>query len=220
MIFLLPTLNEEKGLQEVLPKIKKHFPKTRILVVDGGSRDRTKEIAKKFGCEFFVQSGRGKGNGLIEAMNRIDENETVAMLDSDGSYEPLDIKKMVRLLEEKAIIMGNRLSEGNEKAFTRMNRLGNKIINLTASVIFFKRIHDMLTGIRVFKCRTFRSLGLNAQNFEIETEMTLRSVRRGVKIIEIPCRYYERKGETKLNPLKDGFRISRRMWLERVGWYG
>ncbi|NIO20370.1 MAG: glycosyltransferase [Candidatus Aenigmarchaeota archaeon] len=220
MIFLLPTLNEEKGLQEVLPKIKKHFPGLKILIVDGGSKDRTMEIAKKFGCEFFVQSGKGKGNGMIEAVERIDENETVAMLDSDGSYEPLDIKKMLKMLESNSIVMGNRLSEGNEKAFTTLNRIGNKMINLTASILFFKRIHDMLTGIRVFKCKTFKKLNLKAQNFEIETEMTLRSIRKGVKIIETPCRYYERKGETKLNPLKDGFRISRRMWLERVGWYG
>jgi len=220
MIFLLPTLDEEKGLQEVLPKIKRHFPKTKILVVDGGSKDRTKEIAKKSGCDFFVQSGKGKGNGIIEAIERIDDNETVAMLDADGSYEPLDIKKMMESLETNSIVLGIRLSKENEKAFTRLNMMGNKLLNLTASVLFFRRMHDMLTGIRVFKCKTFKYLNLNAQNFEIETEMTLRCVKRGIKIIEIPCRYYERRGEAKLNPLKDGFRISRRMWLERIGWYG
>jgi len=220
MIFLLPTLNEEKGLQEILPKIRKHFPKSKILVVDGGSKDRTKEISKKFGCDFFVQSGKGKGNGMTEAMERIGDSETVAVLDADGSYDPLDAKKMMESLERNSIVLGTRLSKGNEKAFTRSNLMGNKLLNLTASVLFLKRINDMLTGIRVFKCKTLRDLNLKAQNFEIETEMTLRCLRRGVKIIEVPCRYYERKGETKLNPFKDGFRILRRILLERIGWYG
>jgi len=219
MIFLLPTLNEEKGLEEVLPKIKKHFPKSKILVVDGGSTDRTREIAKRFRCDFFVQSGKGKGNGMIEAMERIGDSKTVAILDADGSYDPLDVKKMLKSLETNSVVLGKRLSKGNEKSFTRSNLLGNKLLNLTASVLFFKRINDMLTGIRVFRCRTLKELNLSAQNFEIETEMTLRCLRRGIKIIEIPCRYYERKGETKLNPFKDGFRILRRIVLERIGWY-
>lgn len=203
-----------------MPKIKKHFPKTRILVVDGGSTDRTKEIAEKFGCEFFVQSGRGKGNGVIEALERIDENETVAMLDADGSYEPLDVKAMLNFLEDNNLVLGNRFSKENKKVFRRLNLIGNKLLNMTASILFLKRIHDMLTGLRVFKCKTLKNLNLSAQNFEIETEMTLRGMKRGVKIIEIPCHYYKRKGETKLSPLKDGFRILRRIWLERVGWYG
>jgi len=220
MIFLLPTLNEEKGLQEVIPKIRKHFPKARILVVDGGSKDRTKDIALKFGCDFFVQSGRGKGNGLIEAIERIGDNEIVAMLDADGSYEPLDVKEMLKFLDDNTLVLGMRFSKGNERVFRKLNLIGNKLLNLIASVLFFKRIHDMLTGIRVFKCKTLKSLDLNAQNFEIETEITLRCIRRGIKIIEIPCHYYERKGKTKLSPLKDGFRIFKRIWLERIGWYG
>ncbi len=220
MIFLLPTLNEEKGLRELLPRIKKNFPGTKILVVDGGSKDRTKEIAKKFGCDFFVQSGKGKGNGMIEAMERIGNDETVAILDADGSYEPLDVKKMVKSLENNSIVLGVRLSEKNRNAFTRSNLLGNRLLNLTASVLFLRSVHDMLTGIRVFKCKTLKNLNLKAQNFEIETEITLRCIRKGIKIIEIPCHYYERKGETKLNPLKDGFRILKRILLERMGWYG
>lgn len=220
MIFLLPTLDEEKGLREVLPKIRRHFPRTKILVADGGSADKTKEIAEKYGCDFFVQSGKGKGNGMIEAIERIDDDETVAMLDADGSYEPLDVKEMMDSLENNSIVLGNRFSKENEKAFHRLNLTGNKILNLVASILFFRRVHDMLTGIRVFKCKTLKDLNLNAQNFEIETEITLRGIRKGVKIIEMPSHYYERKGETKLNPFKDGLRILRRILLERVGWYG
>ncbi len=74
-------------------------------------------------------------------------------------------------------------------------------------LLYRKRVCDLLTGLRVFKVKTFKFLNLKSKGFDIETEMTLKAIKKGIKIIEIPCKYKERLGETKLNPLKDGFLI-------------
>jgi len=216
MIFLLPALNEEEGLPEVLPKIKSAFPRAKIFVVDGGSKDRTVQIAEKFRCRVMRQKGKGKGNAIIEALEAIDDNETVAMMDADGSYEVNDIKGMLAVFDENAIMIGNRLALMDSGSLSRLNLFGDKALNLIASVLFFKRINDMLSGIRVFKCKKIKELNLKAQNFEIETEMTLRALKKGIKLVEIPCHYYRRKGKSKLHPFKDGFRIFKRICIERL----
>ena len=69
----------------------------------------------------------------------------------------------------------------------------------------------MLSGIRVFKNGEIKSLNLEVQNFEIETQMVLKAIKAGFSIVEIPCNYYKRKGESKLNPLTDGMKIMKRI---------
>lgn len=215
MIFLLPTLNEEKGLKEVLLKIKENFPGWEILVIDGGSKDRTVEIAKKFDCKIIRQSGKGKGNAIIDALNRIKEDEIVAMLDADGTYEPEDVKNMLEFLGDDMIVIGTRYKLRERGAFTKLNFFGDKELSFIASILFFRKINDLLSGLRLFKAKTIKNLNLTAQNFEIETEMTLKAIKNGMKIVEVPCHYYKRYGKAKLHPFKDGFRILKRIFVER-----
>lgn len=215
MIFLLPTLNEERGVQEVVPKIRKHFKDAKILVVDGGSKDRTVSLAKKMGCQTLIQKGKGKGNAILEALEKIKDQEIVAMLDADGTYDPEDVNILLKHLKKKTIVIGNRYEESGKSSFTGLNLFGGKLLNLAASIFFMRRLHDMLSGIRVFKNSEIKSLNLGVQNFEIETQMILKAIKAGFNIVEIPCNYYKRKGESKLNPFIDGMRIMKRIIIER-----
>ena len=213
--FLLPTLNEETGLPRTIAAIRRSFPKAPILVVDGHSTDHTRAIAKRLGCRVLLQSGRGKGNALIEALRALPAAAAVALLDADGSYDPADIKAMLARYRGRELMLGNRFAAPTQGAFTGTNLLGNRLLNLVASVLFARRLQDMLTGIRLFPCNAVRKLGLTASNFEIETEMTLKALKAGMPIIEVPCRYSTRAGVSKLSPAKDGFRIFRRILKER-----
>ncbi len=216
MLFLLPALNEETGLKTMVPKIKKEFPKAKILVVDGGSVDGTVVAAKNLGCEVFTQAGKGKGNAIIEALERVDDDETVVMMDADETYEIKYAKKMLKKLTENNIIIGSRFKLRHPGSLTILNLIGNRLLCFAASVLFLKRFSDLLSGFRVFRCGTVKNLQLKAQNFEVETEMSLKAAKRDVELIDIPSPYHKRKGETKLRPFRDGFLILKRILKERL----
>ncbi len=215
VVALIPTLNEEKGVGKVISAFKSlKIPNSSILVVDGHSKDATVAIARKMGAKVIFQKEKGKGAALLEAVATIPDGATVVLVDADNTYDLKNVKQMLRLVGENTIVQGRRVVTPG--SMTLLNWLGNLFFNGTTILLFLHVHRDLLTGLRVFKAGTFKRLGLKAKNFEIETEMTLKAIKHGVKIIEVPVSYWEREGFTKLRPLHDGIRILRRIIYERL----
>lgn len=214
VVFLIPTLNEEKSIGKVIGKVKKLNIPCRILVVDGHSEDRTAEIAKNLGADVIFQKEKGKGAALSEAVSLLSKEDIVVLVDADNTYDLQIAQKAIRLADDKTIIYGKRIITKN--AMTPLNRLGNVFFNGLVAFLFGQFIGDMLTGLRIFKVCTFQNLNLKAKNFEIETEMTLKSLKAGIRIIELPVMYREREGNTKLRPFRDGLKILKRIFYERI----
>jgi dolichol-phosphate mannosyltransferase len=97
---VIPTLNEEKGIGEVVEGFRKLG--FEVLVIDGNSKDRTREIALEKGAKVVLQSGRGKGNAIAQAF-AIVESDVVVLVDGDGSYCAEDVWKLLEPIEN-----GNR----------------------------------------------------------------------------------------------------------------
>ena len=206
---LLPTLNEEATIGQVIRDFRSEgFD--NILVIDGNSKDRTQQIAEAEGARVVAQSGKGKGQAIQQAFDMIEE-EYVVMADGDGTNLAKDVHAVLSpVLEGRADhVMGNRLVDFEEGAFTRLNLIGNKIINKMFGLAYGEWLNDVLTGYRAFNRKAIRSLDLKKSGFEIESEMTIESVKNDLRIVEVPTTYLARhsEGATKLNPLQDGFRI-------------
>jgi len=73
-------------------------------------------------------------------------------------------------------------------------------------------LRDILSGYRALKREVYKSVELKKSGFEVETELTVETIARGFRIVEVPITYRKRGGKTKLNPLKDGFRIGRTIY--------
>jgi glycosyltransferase (TIGR04182 family) len=206
---LIPTLNEEDAIAEVIGEFRA-MGFEDILVIDGHSRDRTVERARAAGARVVVQSGRGKGQALKEAFSLI-ESERIVMIDGDGTYLPSEVGLLLDpVLAGKADhVMGNRFGNLHKGALTRLNSAGNRLINFFFRIIYDVPLNDILTGYRAFTREGVRRLDLTMAGFEIETEMTVDSVKKGLSITEVPITYRARtKGtRTKLNPVMDGARI-------------
>lgn len=214
LVFLLPTLNEEKTIAKVIDEINElGLPNYTILVVDGRSKDKTREIAKKKGASVIIQKAKGKGSAIIEAVATLKDSDTVVMTDADATYSLKQVPKMIKLADNNTMVFGSRVFQPG--SITSLNRFGNFAINSAGSLLFLHKIGDMCTGLRVFKASSFKKLKLKTTNFEIETEWTLKALKKGVKIVELPIEYSERKGETKLSPLADGYKIISRIFKER-----
>ncbi len=206
---LLPTLNEEATIGPVIRDFRSEgFD--NILVIDGNSKDRTREIAEAEGARVIVQTGKGKGQAIKQAFDLIEE-DYVVMADGDGTNLAKDVHAVLApILEGKADhVMGNRLVDYEKGAFTRLNLIGNKIINKLFGLAYGVWLDDILTGYRAFNRKAIKSFDLKKSGFEIESEITIESVKKDLRVVEVPTTYLARhsEGATKLNPLKDGFRI-------------
>ncbi len=204
---LIPTLNEAPTIEELIIRFK-NLSFTHILVVDGNSTDDTSQIARRAGATVHTQTGKGKGNAIIEALELIDR-PYVLMLDGDGTYSPDDAEKMLRPLSLGFDhVIGDRLAGAERGAFTPLNRLGNHLLNLMFKAAHGRELHDILSGYRAFTLESIRQMNLREEGFGIETEMAVEAVRNGQRIAVVPVRYRKRPGTgTKLSPLHDGIKI-------------
>jgi len=206
---LIPTLNEAATIEQLIRDFKSEGFDD-ILVFDGHSTDGTRELAQALGAKVVVQSGKGKGQALQEAFDLI-KNDYIVMIDGDGTYLASDVHAVLAPVVNGSAdhVIGNRFANYEPAAFTRLNLLGNRILNKIFGFAYGQWLHDILTGYRAFTRSAIKSLELNKMGFEIESEITIESIKKDVRIKEVPITYLARhtKASTKLNPLKDGFKI-------------
>lgn len=208
---LIPTLNEEATIKELIKDFQAEgFG--NILVIDGHSRDNTRQLAEESGARVVVQEGKGKGQAVQEAFQLIEEPYTV-MIDGDGTYLASDIYTVLDpIIEGRADqTIGNRFANFEPGAFTRLNLAGNKMLNKLFGLAYGVWLEDILTGYRGFNKKSIKGLNLNEMGFEIETEITVESVKHEMKVEVVPITYVARHSlaDTKLNPLSDGFKIGK-----------
>ncbi|HPT38424.1 MAG TPA: S-layer glycoprotein N-glycosyltransferase AglJ [Methanothrix sp.] len=206
---LIPTLNEEESIGPVIREFLE-LGFENILVADGHSSDGTVAKARAAGAQIFIQSGSGKGQALKEVFEEIQE-DYILLIDGDGTYLPSEASSVLGpVLKGKADhVVGNRLGNVQGGALKRLNMFGNRMINLFFSTIYRVRLTDILSGYRAFTREGIVQLDLSTPGFEIESEITIESVKKGLRIIEVPITYRPRSAgtKTKLHPFRDGLKI-------------
>ncbi|MDD3978466.1 MAG: S-layer glycoprotein N-glycosyltransferase AglJ [Methanomicrobium sp.] len=213
----IPTLNEAPTIGELVRSFKK-TGYNNIFVMDGNSSDDTVNIAESEGAIVKIQTGKGKGRAIIEAIEYI-KSPYVLMLDGDGTYLPEDAEKMlIPLFEGYDHVIGNRLDTFEPGALSRFNHFGNEVINYLFKVAHGQYLHDILSGYRAFNLESLKNMNLKEYGFEIETEISVEAVGGRQKIAVVPISYKPRPGTpTKLHPVRDGAKIISAVWrLARV----
>lgn len=205
---LIPTLDEAPTIQGLVREFSA-LGYTRVLVVDGGSTDGTAALAKEAGAEVLVQHGRGKGNAVIEAFQAV-ETPYVLMLDGDGTYAPADADRMLAPLAQGVDqVIGDRLEHAGKGSISRLNLVGNYLLNRLFRLAHGRYLADILSGYRAFTKASVDQMNLAEQGFGIETELAAEAVRNGHAVGVVSISYDRRAGTaTKLNPLRDGYRIA------------
>ncbi|VVB71020.1 Glycosyltransferase AglJ [uncultured archaeon] len=206
---LIPTLNEEESIESVIREFKA-LGYENILLVDGHSTDATVEKARAAGARIFLQSGSGKGQALKEVFEQIEE-EYILLIDGDGTYSPGEASSLLEPVQKGRAdhVVGNRFGKLQGGALKKLNMIGNKMINRFFALIYGIHLTDILSGYRAFTTEGIRLLDLSTPGFEIESEITIESVKKGLRIAEIPITYKSRPAgtKTKLHPFRDGLKI-------------
>jgi glycosyltransferase involved in cell wall biosynthesis len=209
---IIPTLNEEQNISDLIYRLKR-ADCNDILVVDGHSEDNTVESARKLGAKVFVQNGRGKGSALRQAFEHSCLNgDVVVIMDADGSMAPEELSRFTKVVETGVdVVKGSRfLPRGGSEDLTPLRRCGNRILTWAFNFLFSTEYTDLCYGYMAFKKEALSRLSacLATENFEIETEICIKSKILGLSVLEIPsverARIY---GTSNLSTLKDGFKI-------------
>lgn len=214
---IIPTLNEQEGIVEVIEDIPEDQIHElgydlEILVVDGGSSDRTVEKVKNMGIDVF-HAERGKSEGVRKGLEEA-EGDQVFLIDGDGSYPAKRIPDMLKELRNGSdMVLGSRFNgQICNGAMCTKNKIGNKILTTLANKLYGTEVSDLCTGLRGFKKERVEDKKISAKGFEIEAG--LHAVFYDRKISEISIRYDRRKGKSKLRTV-DGFKIASRLLKEK-----
>lgn len=206
---LIPCHNEEKTVFRVVSDFRKYLPGAIIYVYDNNSTDNTVDRALEAGAVVRHESILGKGNVVRRMFADIDADFYV-LVDGDATYDAASAIEMLALASNNCLDMVNGARVSTIKAAYRPGHvLGNRIFTLLVTVVFGKRISDILSGYRVFSRRFVKSFPALSRGFETETEFTIHALDLRMPIGEIQTPYCERPAgsESKLNTWKDGFRI-------------
>lgn len=212
---IIPAFNEERTIGNVIAETIHVMDTLRmpyeITVVDDGSEDKTGEIATTYKVNLLSNGrNRGKGYALRKGFKHA-QGDIIVTIDADGSHNPKEIPDLINpLFNEADIVAGSRFL-GHEKGHTsKLHVLGNHLINATIMLLTRKLITDSQTGLRAFKKEFLQETRLESYGYEIETEMTVKSLKNGFKLKEIPiCCERRRYNISKLRVPSDGFKILR-----------
>jgi glycosyltransferase involved in cell wall biosynthesis len=230
---VVPTRNEARNLEVVLPAIAAVRPAVHeIIVVDGNSVDGTIETAQRVlpWVKVITQTRKGKGNAMACGFAAA-TGEVVVMFDADGSADPAEIPAFVRALVAGAdFAKGSRFVRGGgSDDITLLRKTGNAGLNGVANALFGTSYTDLCYGYNAFWADILPVLDLPdislpappqggmlwGDGFEIETVLNCRVAAAGMKITEVPSMERERIfGQTNLRTFADGTRVLRTLAAE------
>ncbi|MHA1225632.1 MAG: glycosyltransferase family 2 protein [Candidatus Hodarchaeales archaeon] len=213
---VIPAYNEEHNLSFVLEDIRDILNKIglpyEIVVVNDGSQDKTADVAREFGV-VLIDNRRnlGKGGALINGFVHAKGNIIITM-DADMSHRAEDIPHLIYPLlknENVQATIGSRFVNSiGKRSTSELHLVGNRIINALILLLTGRFVSDSQSGFRAYRRNALMKIELHSSGFDIESEMTIKFLKKGFAIIEVPITCYPRKnGLTRINPFKDGLNI-------------
>jgi glycosyltransferase involved in cell wall biosynthesis len=206
---LIPCLNEELTIGKVVRDFREQLPEADVHVFDNASTDATARIAEEAGAIVHLEPRRGKGY-VVQAMFQKVDADFYVMVDGDDTYPAERVHDLLRGVQDGSadMVVGSRfLAAGS--SFRTLNRLGNQLFLKAINFIFGTRLTDVLSGYRAMSRRFVKGLPLFVTGFEVEVEMTIKTLERGFRLTEVPSLLRDRPegSHSKIRKLRDGTRI-------------
>ena len=196
------SMNEEKAIKAVLTGIQNNTPNAEVIIIDSSS-DKTPEIAAKFPNVKLIRQYPpiGYGPAMSLALRSATKNYIVTM-DCDNTYPPEDILPMVSLMNQKSydLVDGSRLRT-KPKNMPWINYLGNIFFGLIASILFFRIFLDLHSGMRVYRKNTLSEFQWREKEPALPVELLLMMQKKKKSMCIYFIDYFERQGESKMDPL-------------------
>lgn len=203
---IIPCLNEEQGVEQVLRAMPEFIDE--VIVVDNGSTDSTRRVARSFRAKVIAEDIRGYGRAYKRGFANA-SGDIIVTLDGDHSYPADAVSYLLGALQHLGVdfLNASRFPIRYPQAMSRKHRVGNLILSLAMSLLFLRWVRDSQSGMWVFRRSILDKIRLDADGMAFSEEIKIEAIkRRGIRFAEIPILYSSRLGEIKLSPWRDGLR--------------
>ena len=218
---LIPVYNEERTLEEVVRRVRSIELAKEIILVDDGSKDRSREILTQLQQQserapdplneirvFSQPNNQGKGAAIKVALNHA-RGDVIIIQDADLEYDPQDYPALLEPIERGLadVVYGTRFAGGGaHRVLFFWHSLGNRMLTLISNMLTNLNLSDMEVGYKMFRAEVLKSIKLESKRFGFEPEVTLKLAKKGYRFYEVPISYHGRTyQEGKKITWKDGF---------------
>ncbi len=213
VVIVVPTYNEVENLRWIVERILAANPTVDVLVVDDSSPDGTGRVADELAAadarvsviHRTQKAGLGAAylHGFGVALER--GYDVVGEMDADGSHQPEQLPRLLTALEHADLVIGSRWVRGGSVVNWSVFRKALSVCgNIYARVLLGIPVRDITAGYRLFRRTTLEALDLDdvrSVGYCFQTDLTLRTVRAGLRVEEVPIEFVERvRGESKMSP--------------------
>lgn len=210
---VLPTYNEAENIDRLLRELRSIVPEARLLVVDDGSPDGTGRLAEACAAELgsidVVHRAvkDGLGNAYRFAFERVigEGFDVVVTMDSDFSHDPEVIPRMLDAIESGSdVVVGSRyVPGGGTRDWPLHRRLLSRWGNVYTGWILGVGVRDCTSGFRAYRASALAAIHpetTRADGYAFLTELMVRSVRQGARVVEVPIVFVDRRyGTSKMS---------------------
>lgn len=218
---IIPIYNEKSTIVDLVAQVQAVPVEKEIVLVDDGSSDGTREILRNYKDRsgfrvIFHEVNQGKGSAVRTGI-RAATGDAVIIQDADLEYDPMDYVPLLKALGSNGVnvVYGSRFLSKKDVT-TPWHRFVNYFLTVLTNSLFGSKLTDMETCYKLFRTKTIGELPLESSGFEIEVELTVKILKKGERILEVPVSYKGRSfHEGKKIGWKDGLKAVQMLFYYR-----
>ncbi len=227
VLVLVPTYNERDNLPCIVQRLRTAVPDADLMILDDNSPDGTGRVADELAAgdahvRVMHREGKeGLGRAYLAGFAWGLEHgyDALVEIDADGSHPPETLPAMLDAAQQADLVIGSRwIPGGSVVNWPRHREALSRGANAYTRALLGIPVHDATAGYRVYRASTLRTVGLDtvaSQGYCFQVDLTWRTIRAGLRIVEVPITFVEREvGASKMS--RDIMVES----LRKISWWG
>lgn len=215
VLVVIPALNEQDTVGDVIKQVGVVLPDAHIIVVDDGSTDRTRDVARSAGADVIsLPFNLGVGGALRAGFRyAVRYGYSVAVqVDADGQHDPAEIPALLAALEDADLVIGARFAGSGDYAVRGARKLAMRMLAHSLSRRTSAPLSDTTSGFRAFSRPTIETFARDyaAEYLGDTVEAIVIAAKAGLRVTQVPVAMRPRQaGEPKQGPVKSALYLGR-----------